>query len=105
MIGENIIKPMRFLQKEREIILYHHERIDGKGYPYGIGGSEIPLLVRILSVADVYDAITSSRAYRPAKTHEFAIGELKLGSDRQFDSEVVQAFLQTPTAKGKKYGK
>jgi response regulator RpfG family c-di-GMP phosphodiesterase len=101
IIGDNMVKPIRFLQKERELILYHHERIDGRGYPYGIGDNEIPLTVRVLSVADVYDAITSSRAYRPAKSHEVAIEELKLCINTQFDRDVVQAFLETETGKGK----
>jgi putative two-component system response regulator len=57
--------------------------------------------VRVLSVADVYDAITSSRAYRPAKSHEVAIEELKLCINTQFDRDVVQAFLETETGKGK----
>jgi putative nucleotidyltransferase with HDIG domain len=100
IIGDNIVKPIRFLQKERELILYHHERIDGKGYPYGIGGNEIPLTVRILGVADVYDAITSPRAYRPALSHEYAIDVIRQGSNTQFDADIVRAFLQTQTGRG-----
>ncbi|MEM2100274.1 MAG: response regulator [Thermoproteota archaeon] len=101
LIGDNMLKPIRFLQKERELILYHHERMDGSGYPYGIGRNEIPITVRVLSVADVYDAITSSRAYRPARSHEVAIAELRQCMNTQFDGDVVRAFLETETGKGK----
>lgn len=101
VIGGNIIKPIRFLPKERELVLYHHERFDGKGYPEGLEGDRIPRIARILAVADTYDAMTSSRPYRVAKTHEFAIGELKRCSNTQFDGEVVMAFLNTMTGRGK----
>lgn len=94
-IGDNIIKPLKFFPKEREIILHHHERFDGKGYPRGLAGNKIPVIARVLAVADTYDAITSSRPYRPAKTHEFAIEEIKRCSNSQFDESVVRAFLQT----------
>ncbi|GBD39456.1 Cyclic di-GMP phosphodiesterase response regulator RpfG [bacterium HR37] len=102
LIGDRIVQPVQFLEKERELILYHHERIDGRGYPYGLKGEEIPFVVRILSVADAYDAMTSSRAYRPAKPHEVAIEEIKYGVNTQFDKEVVKAFLNTETGKGRK---
>lgn len=101
VIGGNIIKPIRFLPKERELVLYHHERFDGKGYPEGLEGDRIPRIARILAVADTYDAMTSSRPYRVAKTHEFAIEELKRCSNTQFDGEVVMAFLNTTAGRGK----
>ncbi|HET6514368.1 MAG TPA: HD domain-containing phosphohydrolase [Thermodesulfovibrionales bacterium] len=100
VIGDNIIKPLRFFPKERELILYHHERIDGTGYPHGISGDSIPTTVRILSVADTYDAMTSSRPYRIARTHDFAIEELKRCSGTQFDAEIVHAFMQTKAGRG-----
>ncbi len=101
--GDNIIKPMRFLSKIRDIIKHHHERFDGKGYPDGIAGEDIPLVVRMLTVADAYDAMTSSRPYRTARSHDFAIEELVKCSGLQFDREVVNAFLQTSSGKGKGY--
>jgi response regulator RpfG family c-di-GMP phosphodiesterase len=104
VIGDNIIKPIRFFPKERELILYHHERFDGTGYPAGLAGEAIPLCVRILTVADTYDAMTSSRPYRAAKTHAFAIDELKRCSNSQFDGQVVRAFLQTSAGRGEAYG-
>lgn len=76
-----------------EAILYHHERFDGAGYPYGLKGDEIPLLARIVLVADAFDAITSHRSYQPALSAEYAIDEITLNSGTQFDPMVVDAFL------------
>lgn len=101
VIGDNIIKPIKFLPKERELVLYHHERFDGNGYPEGLEGERIPRIARILAVADTYDAMTSSRPYRTARTHDFAIEELKRCSNTQFDGEVVKAFLKTMTGRGR----
>lgn len=95
VIGGNIIKPLRFFPKERELILHHHERFDGTGYPDRLAGDRIPLTSRILAVADTYDAMTTSRPYRSARSHDFAIAELLRCSNTQFDAEVVRAFLQT----------
>ncbi len=100
VIGDTIIKPIKFFPKEREVILYHHERFDGSGYPHGLAGSSIPLTARILAVADTYDAMTTSRPYRTALTHEQAVAEIKRCSNTQFDGEVVRAFLQTAAIKG-----
>jgi putative nucleotidyltransferase with HDIG domain len=77
----------------REWILYHHERVDGTGYPRGLHGHEIPLEARILAVADAYEAMTADRVYRPALGEQAARVELVAGSGAQFDGEVVQAFL------------
>jgi len=95
VIGGNIIKPLRFFPRERELILHHHENFDGSGYPDGLAGTDIPTVARILTVADAYDAMTSSRPYREARTHEFAASELLRCSGTQFDRDVVHAFLQT----------
>lgn len=100
--GDEIIKPIRFFPKERDLIRYHHERFDGNGYPDGLSGYDIPLIVRILSVADAYDAMTSSRPYREARGHEFTIQELKKNMGLQFDPDIVKAFLQTPAGRGDK---
>jgi HD-GYP domain-containing protein (c-di-GMP phosphodiesterase class II) len=76
-----------------EIVLHHHERLDGHGYPDGIGGEEIPLGARIIAVADTFDAITSTRSYRPARSHKEAIDVLSGESGKQLDADVVAAFL------------
>jgi HD-GYP domain-containing protein (c-di-GMP phosphodiesterase class II) len=66
VIGDEIVKPIRFFDRERKVIRHHHERYDGKGYPDGLAGNDIPLIARILAVADTYDAMTSHRPYRKA---------------------------------------
>lgn len=104
VIGDNIIKPIKFFPKERELIRSHHENYDGSGYPDGLSGGGIPLIVRIIKVADTYDAMTSSRPYRKALSHEIAVEELKKCSWTQFDGDVVRAFLQTPAGKGSAFG-
>jgi len=76
-----------------ETVLYHHEAWDGRGYPTGLKGEEIPLSARILTVADVYDVLTSQRPYKVALTEEAAHERLLLGSGRSFDPMVVRAFL------------
>lgn len=93
VIGDHIVEPLGLLQSEREIIKYHHERPDGKGYPEGLSGDEIPLLARIMAVADAFDAMTSTRSYREALELDFAIEELKRNSGKMFDPEVVKAAL------------
>lgn len=82
-----------FLTMAKEIALTHHERYDGAGYPYGLEGAEIPLCGRIVALADVYDALTSKRVYKPAFSHETARGIILDGRGTQFDPDVVQAFL------------
>jgi diguanylate cyclase (GGDEF)-like protein/putative nucleotidyltransferase with HDIG domain len=74
-------------------VLAHHERVDGRGYPHGMAGAEIPLEARILAVADAYEAMTADRAYRAALGHDAAQAELRAGSGTQFDPQVVEAFL------------
>lgn len=75
------------------IVLHHHERMDGGGYPGGLKGTAIPLGSRIIAVADSYDALTTDRPYRPARTKQQAIDELIRCVDTQFDSRVLTAFL------------
>ena len=77
----------------REWILCHHERPDGRGYPRGLVGDQIPLEARIVAVIDAYTAMTSDRPYRAARTHEEACGELRRCAGSQFDGTVVRAFL------------
>ena len=74
---------------------HHHERWDGKGYPHGLGGEDIPLMARIVQVADTYDAMVSDRPYRKALAHEEAARELRRCEGKQFDPRVIEAFLDT----------
>jgi HD-GYP domain-containing protein (c-di-GMP phosphodiesterase class II) len=83
----------KFDRRISEAILYHHERYDGAGYPFGLEGTKIPMLSRIVLVADAFDAITSHRAYQPALSADFAISEIINNSGTQFDPGVVEAFL------------
>jgi len=76
-----------------EIAFAHHERWDGDGYPFGLSGADIPLPARIVAVADVYDALTIQRVYKPAMTHEQAVEAIQAGAGTQFDPQVVKAFL------------
>ncbi|MCL2123329.1 MAG: two-component system response regulator [Desulfovibrionaceae bacterium] len=83
-----------FLRLAREIAYGHHERWDGKGYPQGISGEAIPLPARLMSLADVYDALTSRRVYKPALPHDEVSTMIVQGRGGQFDPDVVDAFLQ-----------
>lgn len=91
--GADILKPIKHLQEIIPIIKHHHERIDGKGYPDGLKDKEIPLLAKILCLADSFDAMTAERPYKPARSREDAISEIKHAKGTQFDSDVVNAFL------------
>ncbi len=84
---------VRFLQMARDIAMSHHERWDGKGYPNGLGGEQIPLPARIVALADVYDALTSRRVYRDATTHGQAKRLISTERGAHFDPDVVDAFL------------
>ncbi len=94
IIGASIIGQIGLLESEKEIIKCHHERFDGTGYPDGLKKEDIPLLARILSVADVYDAISSDRAYRKKMKKNAVIKTIKGGRCTQFDPDVVDAFLK-----------
>lgn len=82
-----------FLQTAREIALHHHERWDGNGYPSGLSGDNIPLAARIVTIADVYDALSSKRVYKDAFPHEECVRLIREGSGTQFDPELVEVFL------------
>ncbi|HYO25511.1 MAG TPA: HD domain-containing phosphohydrolase, partial [Lacipirellulaceae bacterium] len=82
-----------FLQLGKQVALAHHEQWDGSGYPYGLQGKEIPLAARIVALADVYDALTSHRPYRPALSHAEAREWIVSQYGTQFDPEVVEAFV------------
>jgi len=92
--GEAIINALPFLKEEAKLIKHHHEKYDGTGYPEGLKGHAIEVGARILAVADSLDAMISDRVYRKAPGIEFAREELKKQSGKQFDPEVVNAFLR-----------
>jgi putative nucleotidyltransferase with HDIG domain len=94
VVGEEILKPVRRLAGVARLVRHHQERWDGTGYPDGLRGEQIPLGARILAVVDAYTAITDHRPYRPARTHEEAVTELRRCAGTQFDPAVVSAFLQ-----------
>jgi len=94
MIGYDMLKDISFLSQAATIVRCHHERFDGKGYPRGLAGDEIPLGARIFSAADAFDAMTSDRSYRKALRPEAARDEIIRHSGTQFDPQVVQAFLE-----------
>ena len=95
-IGYDLIKRAAFMAPGAEIVLTHHERYDGMGYPRGLKAEEIPLGARIFAVADTLDAMTSERPYRRALPFSVARAEIICESGRQFDPSVVQAFLSIP---------
>jgi putative nucleotidyltransferase with HDIG domain len=93
-LGARILRQVSFLEPHLPIVELHHERPDGHGYPFGLRGDEIPLAARIVHVADAYDAMTSARAYRPARPLGAAVAELRLYSGTQFDPDCVRAFTE-----------
>jgi putative nucleotidyltransferase with HDIG domain len=94
--GFQLLKRIPFLGEASDIVYSHQEHFDGSGYPRGLKGEEIPLGARIFSVADTLDAITSDRPYRAAQTVQAAKIEIEKWAGRQFDPEVVKAFLSMP---------
>ena len=93
-VGARILQPIPVLAEAIPIVLQHHERFDGSGYPHGAAGDEIDYLARILAVADFYDALTSDRPYRAAYTSERVLGIIEEAAGRQFDPAVVISFLE-----------
>jgi putative nucleotidyltransferase with HDIG domain len=94
-----ILQPFRFLDREAQAIKGHHERFDGKGYPQGLKGEEIPLAARIITVADAFDAMTSTRPYRTAMPIEVAAIEITRHAQAQFDPAVTEAFSRIPLSR------
>ncbi|MFO1093023.1 MAG: HD-GYP domain-containing protein [Planctomycetaceae bacterium] len=95
-IGHRILQPIPELAFALPGVLHHHERIDGRGYPHGLVGDDIPLMARILAAADAFDAMTSSRTYRAAMSDSRAREILGEGAGTQWDTDVVAAFLAVP---------
>ncbi len=92
--GAKVLEHIRSLEDVIPGIKYHHERFDGRGYPEGLKDGDIPLIARIISVADTYDAMTTTRPYRKGLSPEVAVEELKKNAGTQFDPVVVDAFVQ-----------
>jgi hypothetical protein len=98
--GREITKDLEFLGEAVEGILLHHERMDGRGYPNGLQGEEIPEFARILSVADAFDSMTTTRSYRGARSIDEAMEELRRCKDTQFDATFVEALIAAVTREG-----
>jgi len=88
-----ILEPLDILEEVKPVVYHHHERWDGRGYPAGLKGDDIPFGARIVAVADAYDAITSNRVYVRDSTHDNAVAEIKRNAGSQFDPRIVEAFL------------
>jgi len=93
-IGYNILSTVEEYSNLAEYALYHHERIDGKGYPEGLKGEQIPFPSRIIAVVDAYEAMTEDRPYRKALSQAEAIAELRKYSNQQFDKDIVDVFIE-----------
>ena len=93
-MGADILKDITIVSNLTDIARYHHERYDGKGYPDGLKGEEIPLLARILCVADSFDAMISKRSYKKPMEIEYALNELENNSGTQFDPNLVKLFVK-----------
>ncbi len=94
VIGERILTPIIRNAEVLSAVRGHHERFDGKGYPDGLSGDQIPLLARLISIPDCFDALTTSRAYRAALPVAQALAIIRAGAGTQFEPELVRAFLQ-----------
>jgi len=93
-IGADIVKHVKGLSHLEDGILYHHERYDGDGYPFGLKGEEIPVIGRIVNVADAFDTIVTARSYKKAEAPKIAMEELRRCAGAQFDPEIIEAFYQ-----------
>lgn len=94
ILGANIISQIPKLKPCLEPVLFHHERIDGKGYPHGLSGEEIPFIAKITTIADAYDAMTTNRVYMPARSPEEGLEEVLRHSGSQFEPVIVEAFTE-----------
>ncbi len=91
--GAAIVSKVRALRRAAEIVRSHHEQPDGRGYPYGLRGEDVPVGARILKVSDAFDAMTSDRPYRRALSPDAALGEIQRGAGTQFDAHVVECLV------------
>jgi len=97
MIGYEMVRKIPFLAEAAEIVLMHHERGDGSGYPRGLKAPEIPFGARIFALADTVDAMTSDRPYRRAMSWQAAREQVEQGSGTLYDAKIVEVFLGIPT--------
>jgi len=93
-LAYDMLYPIEYLRRALEIPLNHHEKWDGTGYPRGLKGDEIPIVARLFTVVDVWDALTSDRPYRPAWSQEEALTYIREQSGRHFDPQVVDLFFR-----------
>jgi hypothetical protein len=100
MRGLEIVREIGFLDEALAGIMHHHERMDGTGYPMGLAGSEIPEFARVISVADAFDSMTSTRSYRAARSIEEGVAELRRSAGSHFDPELVKAFIAALESEG-----
>ncbi|GAA4393813.1 hypothetical protein GCM10023088_73600 [Actinomadura verrucosospora] len=100
MRGLEIVREIGFLDEALAGIMHHHEKMDGRGYPMGLAGDEIPEFARVISVADAFDSMTSTRSYRAARTKDEAVEELRRGMGDHFDPAMVEAFLRALEREG-----
>ncbi len=105
MRGLEIVRQIGFLNEALDGIMHHHERMDGKGYPMGLAGDEIPEFARVIAVADAFDSMTSTRSYRGARSVEEAVTELRNCAGHQFDPVLVGAFIAALHREGWRPGK
>lgn len=94
LYAQMLISPIRYLEQAMAIPLYHHERWDGSGYPFGLKGSEIPLEARVFAVIDVWDALRSDRPYRNALSDQESLLYIEEQSGKYFDPDVVRVFVK-----------
>jgi len=92
VVGAIILQPIKGMEEVAKAVKSHHERYDGKGYPDGLRGNEVPLMTRIISVADTFDSMTTDRPYRKRLSDAAAVQEIEVCSGSQFDPVVVEAF-------------
>ena len=92
-LGSSMLSHIPVLLHVASVVRHHHERYDGNGYPDGLSGEAIPKLARLIAIADAYEAMTSTRPYRPAKTHAEAVQELQAGAGAQFDPGMLDYFI------------
>lgn len=99
VVGDKILKPLKFLACEAKAVRHHHERYDGKGYPDGLAGEGIPLIARVVTVADAFDAMTSDRPYRSKRPLEASLEEILRNRNTQFDAAIAEAFVTIPLSR------
>jgi len=92
--GSSMLKKIERYRQYSDIVLYHHEFFNGQGYPHGLSGSDIPLLSRIIAVADAYEAMTSDRPYRKGFSHREAVNRLRISRHIQWDPDIIDSFLR-----------